>query len=477
MFTRACLFAILASSTACRTAPTRPNFIVIMADDCSAREIGCYGNIEHKTPHLDKMAATGVMFRTCWATPICSSSRAEIMTGRYAYRTRWYHNTMKPRPADPGGNLSKSNLIFAQLLKSVGYATAIVGKWQLHGTQKEYGFDESCMWEFQPKSTFDGPVEGKNASLPGRAARYWHPSIVRNGKQLRTKPDDYGPDIFTDFINDFARRHKDSPFLIYYPMALTHKSWDFDLKKNTWIPTPELDANGQKTGRKTKDTLKSNVEYMDHVIGRIVRNLDELGIRQNTVVMFTTDNGTSGDGKGNVSQERGSRVPMIVNGPSLIKPLGPVEALMDFSDMLPTLADLAGIALPDNYEINGRSVAPVLRGRKEHVRDWIFCPFADKRMIRDQRWLLDGDGRLWDCGQRRDEQGYKDVTDANDPDVQAARQRFASILETLPAPDPDDPLLKKWNERKAKHKRNKARAKKMRAIDRKRASGSQPHAQ
>lgn len=452
MFTRVCVFAVLITATICCAAPARPNFIVIMADDCSAREIGCYGNTKHKTPHLDKLAATGMMFKTCWATPICMPTRAEITTGRYAHRTRWYHNTMKPGAAAPGGNLGKTNLTFAQLLKSAGYATAVAGKWQMHGTQEEYGFDESCMWKLQHGSTFDGPIEGKEASLLGRAARYWHPAIVRNGKQLKTTPNDYGPDIFTDFINDFARRHKESPFLIYYPMALTHKSWDFDRKKNTWIPTPELDANGQKTGLKTKNTLKSNVEYMDHIVGRIVRNLDELGIRKNTVVMFTTDNGTSGYGKSNVSRERGPRVPMIVNGPGFIKPLGPVDALTDLSDVLPTLANLAGVAMPKGYEIDGRSIAPILRGQKKHVRDWVFCPYTDKRMIRDQRWLLDGDGRLWDCGQRRDEQGYKDVTDSNDPEVQAARKRFASILKTLPAPGPDDPLLKQWRKRKAKRK-------------------------
>ncbi len=392
------------------------------------------------------------MFRTCWATPICSPSRAEIMTGRYGFRTRWFHNNMKPLAGQPGGNLSECNLIFAQLLKSAGYATAIAGKWQLRGTEREYGFDEKCMWEKLPGGGFDGPIEGQGASLPGRPARYWHPAIVKNGRQLRTTARDYGPDIFTDFVIDFARRHQHKPFLVYYPMALTHASWDFDLKKNTWVPTPELDEGGRRTGRKTKDTLRSNVEYMDHLVGRIARSLDKLGIPDNTVLIFTADNGTRGYGKSNLFQERGPRVPMIVNCPGLVRPLGPVDALTDLSDVLPTMAELAGIAPPGDYVIDGRSMAPVLRGQERHVRDWIFSFYADTRLLRDQRWLLDGNGSFWDCGTRRDEEGYKDVTDSQDPQVAAARRRFAKTLEGLPAPDTNDPLVRQWHRKRTRAK-------------------------
>jgi arylsulfatase A len=357
---------------------------------------------------------------------------------------------MKPGPDEAGGNLSQDNLIFAQILQSAGYATAIAGKWQLYGTQEEYGFDESCMWEFHAPEEFDGPAEEKGASLPGRAARYWHPSITRNGKFVKTNPDDYGPDIFVDFINDFALRHKEGPFLIYYPMCLPHKSWDFDRKKNTWVPAPELDENGRRTDRKTGDTLKSNVEYTDYLIGRIVQNLEDLGIRDRTVLFFTGDNGTSEYGKGNRHQERGPRVPMIVSGPGIVKPMGPCDALTDFSDVLPTLTDLAGAELPEDYTLDGKSMAPVLRGERAQVREWIFCPFADKRFLRDTRWLLDGDGKFWDCGDLREEEGYVDVTDSKDTEVLAARARFEKLLEALPGPASDDPVFIQWQKRKAR---------------------------
>ena len=423
----------------------RPNIILLMADDCSARELGCYGHPTHKTPNLDGLARTGVMFRTCWCTPICSPTRAEIMTGRYGFRTRWYHNNMKPAANEPNGDLSRSNLIFAQLLKKAGYATAIAGKWQLRGSYAAYGFDEHCMWH-RVKGKFDGPVEGPEASLPGRAARYWHPAIQKNNQHLPTTAKDYGPDIFTEFVNDFARRHKDRPFCIYYPMCLTHKSWDFELKKGTYVPAPQLDARGRKTGRRTRDTLQSNVEYADHLVGRIIRNLADLGLRGSTVFLFTCDNGTVGYGKSNVWQERGPRVPMIVNAPGIVKALGPVDALIDFSDILPTLCDLAGARLPEGYVLDGKSFAPVLRGERTTTREWIFSYLADKRILRDKRWLLDGHGRLYDCGARRDEKGYRDVTDSNDPEVLAARKRFEKILAALPAPAPDDPLLRKYRQ-------------------------------
>jgi len=434
-----------------------PNLIVIMVDDCSAREFGCYGHPAHKTPNLDHLAETGVMFKTCWATPICSPTRAEIMTGRYGFRTKWYHNDMKvPEP------LTRRSKIFSQILKDRGYATAIAGKWQLIGTQAEYGFDEHCMWRYI-KGKHDAPTEPPEGTLPGRPARYWHPAVVRNNEPVQTGPDDYGPDIFVDFINDFVERHKDGPFLVYYPMCLTHKSWDFDRRVSGYLPTPALDDRGRRTGGRSEPTLQANVEYTDYLVGRIVKNLDRLGIRDRTVLMFTCDNGTAGYGKARVEYERGPLVPMIVNCPGIVKPIGPCDELVDLSDVLPTLADLAGANLPDDYAIDGHSFAPILRGETGKGREWIFCHYADKRMLRDKRWLLDGNGRFYDCGNDRSGDGYKDVTDSTDPDVVAARQRFEKILANLPAPAPDDPLVLKYREKKARKKawRKKRKKKKL----------------
>jgi len=417
------------------------NFIVIMADDCSAGEIGCYGNKSHRTPNLDALARSGVMFRTGWCTPLCSPTRAEIMTGRYGFRTRWYHNNMKvPEP------LSKNNKIFAQILKQAGYATAIAGKWQLFGTQKEYGFDESCIWAYEnylPK----GVVHTGAYEQPGKPARYWHPCILKNGEYLPTSPDDYGPDIFTDFLIDFMKRHADGSFLLYYPMCLTH---------GPHYPTPDSLTAEKDKMRNSRDNFKADVEYMDKLVGRIVKALDELGLRDNTVLFFTTDNGTGGRGKGQ-AKEIGCRVPMIVNCPGLVKPIGPCDELVDLSDVLPTLMDFAGVRLPAEYVVDGRSCAPLLLGKSYEPREWIFSYLADKRMLRDKRWLLEGDGRFYDCGDSRDGTGYKDVTNSDDPEVVAARKRFAEILIDKPAPRPDDPLMKGFQKRSTKTQQPKKR--------------------
>ena len=416
-----------------RMGSRRPNFIILMADDLSAKEFSCYGNTENNTPNTDKLGETGVRFKTCWCTPICSPTRAEIMTGRYGFRTGWYHNNNKPAQGEQGYNLSEDNLIFAQVLKNAGYATAISGKWQLRGDEDEHGFDEYCMW--RKTSAFDGPIEPPDGNLPGRAARYWHPAIVQNGEQLDTDENDYGPDIFTDFALDFAERHKDEPFLVYYPMVLTHKTWDFDLETMGYVAPPEIDENDRWTGNKGAPSMKGNVEYMDHLIGRIVKRLEELGLRENTILMITGDNGTTGYGKGQLEQEKGPRVTMVVNCPGIVEPVGASDALIDFTDIMATLVDMSGARLPAGYIADGRSFAPILRGEKQHVREWIFSYMKDSRFLRDTRWLLDGEGVFWDCGDNRNEEGYIDVTDSLDPEVLAAKARFDKILEDLPAPD------------------------------------------
>ncbi len=323
----------------------RPNIILVMADDFSARELACYGHPEHRTPNLDRLAATGMQFRTCWATPICSPSRAAMMTGRYAFRTKWFHNDLKT--SDP---LSKEHLTIGQVMKSAGYATAITGKWQLPGRCEDHGFDEHFMWDETSKE-FTGLVEKEDSPVPGRTARYWNPCMVRNGKLIPTTGKDYGPDLSLGFIDEFATRHRNRPFFVYYPMVLTHGSWDFDLDRMGFLATPRLDASGRRVEGKSEHTFRANVEYMDYQMGQLVRNLERLGLRENTILLFTGDNGTAGYGKTRVSGEKGPRVPMIANGPGLVKAMGPSDELVDFSDVLPTLAELGGARLPAGYVV------------------------------------------------------------------------------------------------------------------------------
>lgn len=412
-----------------------PNFIVIMADDLGAKELSCYGHPVHRTPHLDALAAGGVQFNTGYAAPLCHPTRVMIMTGQYGCHNGVYNFAgMRggPEPRSPVEDIGANHVTFAEVLKQRGYKTALAGKWQLSGTLPnmiyECGFDEYLIWaylSYLPKDvTHTGGFEGDS-----KPSRYWHPCILKNGAYLPTKPDDYGPDLYTGFLIDFMKRHREEPFFLYYPMCLTHAPH---------VPTPDTVTEGEDRLKNEQRHFKGAVEYMDKLVGRIVAALDELGLRENTIILFTGDNGTGGDGKGQPT-ELGARVPMIYNGPGIVKQRGLSPELTDLSDVLPTLTDFAGAPLPEGRVIDGHSLAPFLRGETDTAREWIFSFIADRRILRTKRWLLEDNsplrmGRLYDCGDSRDGAGYRDVTDSDDPEARAARDYFEELLKNLPAP-------------------------------------------
>jgi arylsulfatase A len=210
------------------------------------------------------------------------------MTGRYAFRTGWFHNELKRE--EP---LCIAHLTVGQVMKQAGYATGITGKWQLPGSYGDYGFDEHFLWVENSKE-FTGPVETENHQVPGRTARYWHPCMVGNGKLYQSTAQDYGPDLSLAFMDDFAARHRNEPFFLYYPMVLTHGSWDFDRNQISFLPTPKLDAAGRRVPGQSEPAFRANVEYMDYQMGELVRILERLGLRGNTLHLMTSDNGTAG---------------------------------------------------------------------------------------------------------------------------------------------------------------------------------------
>jgi arylsulfatase A len=377
------------------------------------------------------------------------------MTGQYGCTNGVHHFAGRaggPDPKSPEEQIV-NHLTFGKVLQSAGYATALSGKWQLTGKLPdlvvENGFDEYCMWAYKhnlPEGVEHlGGWEGK----PGvKTCRYWHPSILKNGKYLPTKIDDYGPDIYTDFVIDFATRNKDKPFFIYYPMALTH---------SPYYSTPLTNPNEREKFRSSKqDKFGENVQYTDLLVGRIVKALDELGLRENTIVMFTGDNGTGGEGKATPT-EAGARVPMIVNCPGKVEALGLVDALTDTSDVMPTLAELCGAKLPDGHPIDGHSIAPILRGEKTDVREWVFSYLGDRRVLRTKRFLVEKNapydfGTLYDCGNSRNGEGYKDVTNSTDAEVSKVKQQFSEILATKSVPKIAAPSKKKKKKANRKKK-------------------------
>lgn len=371
----------------------RPNVVLIMADDLGFEALGCYGGTTYKTPHIDALAREGTRFERCYSTPLCSPTRAQLMTGRYPFRTGWIN--LIGRGSSPLFIFDpKKERTFGHVLQEAGYKTAVAGKWQLADLSEhpdhitDCGFDEYCCWTW----VYDGKP----------TSRYWNPTILQNGK-LREDvfESHYGPDVYNDFVIDFIKRHRDERFFIYYPMALPH---------NPPHRTPDnAETARHRDGRRfgKPDEFPGLVEYMDQLVGKVVTAVDELEMRENTLILFTTDNGTHKNyvaevagtrvrgGKGQVN-EAGSHVPLIASWKG-VTPVGAVcDDLIDFSDFLPTLAELAGANVPLDRVIDGRSFALQLKGEPGNPREWVYVQFEQKWFLRDHHWKLHHDGRFFD---------------------------------------------------------------------------------
>jgi arylsulfatase A len=394
---------------------SKPNIILIMADDLGQEALACYGAAEYETPVLDRLAAGGLRFTQCHAQPICTPTRVQIMTGLYNNRNYQGFEYLDP-----------SQVTFAQLLRKAGYTTCISGKWQLNGWQSkkpgwddlnrpaDLGFDAFCLWQV--------------SKYKQAGERYADPLVVKNGIELPILKGLYGPDVFSDFILDFIEENKDHPFLVYYPMVLVHNPFTPTPDSPEWSD-PEM-RYPMKKHAGDSSFFPDMVNYMDKVVGRIVKKVDELGLRENTVIMFTGDNGTTTniytrmvDGsiiRGGKSYmiDRGTHVPLIVSWPG-ITPVGKtLDDLVDFSDMLPTLCDLAGAEVPGSLNLDGQSFLPQLKGKKGRPRKSIFCHYwgangrtleGAREMARDHRYVLFNNGDFFDLENDIDQKSPLDI--------------------------------------------------------------------
>jgi len=433
-----------------KAAEGRANVILILADDVSHDMYGCYGNAEVKTPHIDRMAREGVAFKTAWATPMCSPTRAMLMTGRYASRTKFYHNALRLLGPGEEANLVRDHLTFGKVLKQAGYATAIAGKWHVTGDPpyaETAGFDEHSLWS-GPKELAKLPGAPKFTGLwedDATPSRYWHPCIVQNGKLLATRPEDFGTALHTDFLCSFLERKRDEPFLAYFAMAAPHGTRKGHATNPLRGKVGDMEPESREEGEARFASLN---EFIDACVGRILAQVERLGLADRTIVIFTSDNGTAVTAKTR-AVERGCRVPLVVWGGG-VKARGMSQELTDLTDILPTLLDFAGVRLPEGYQIDGHSLAPYLRGKTErHSREWVYSYIGTSQMVRDKRWLLEAvnpilglpRGRFYDTRGNRDGKGYRDVTNSEDPDVVAARKRFDEILKRFPAVRKDHPFF------------------------------------
>ncbi len=373
---------------------TKPNVILIMADDMGWECVSAYREViakynypkakagekdHYHTPHLDKLAAEGMRFDHGYSQPICTPSRVQMMTGIYNQRNYIRFGILDPKART-----------FGHVMKSAGYKTCVVGKWQLEGGMKgpnKFGFDEYCLWQL--------------TRLP---SRYPNPGMEVNGKPINYTGK-YGPDIACDYLCDFIGRNKGRPFFGYYPMILPH--WPFEPTPDSkdWDPK----SKGAGGSQKQPKYFREMVAYVDKLVGKLVAKVEAEGLTNNTLIIFTGDNGTAKSvrgvmngrviqgGKGTMP-DAGNHVPFIASWPGTIKPGQTTQAILNFSDVLPTIAEVAGAKV--EHKIDGLSFLSHLKGGKS-AREVSYCWYArnggmnGQQFVRTQDWKLYPDGTFF----------------------------------------------------------------------------------
>jgi arylsulfatase A len=407
------------------------NVVLIMADDIGWEAFGSYGGEDYHTPNLDRLCREGLRFAHCYSTPLCTPSRVQIMTGKYNFRNYTHFGYLDPQQRT-----------FGNLMKDAGYATAVAGKWQLNGLANDlpgcddnsrpnhFGFDEYLLWQLTLRKKQENGGE-----------RYWSPLLEQNGKVMSVRDNHlkYGPDLMADFVCDFIESNRHQPFFVYYPMLLVH---------DPFVPTPDTIGNrsrGHESNLSNRDQAKDNfaamVQYMDKIVGRIIDHLQSLGLLENTLVLFTSDNGTHPSitsmwnglsiqgGKGGTT-DMGTHVPLIAYWKGHPNPGTVVEDLVDFTDFYPTLAELSGQSAEGT---DGISFLPQLTGKPGRARKWTFChyqPFWGNRQpaqfARTHSFKLYRDGRFYHVPQDREEQ-----TELPETDLTAEAKRDLGLLRQV----------------------------------------------
>lgn len=349
-------------------AADRPNVVIILADDLGFGDLSCYGHPKFKTPRIDQMAAEGTrMTQFNCPAPFCAPTRASLMTGRYPFRCG-----MNQNPAPDGGTaadalaLPAGEITLAQVLKSTGYATGMVGKWHLgHKAGKlptDRGFDE---YLGIPYSNDMRPVQVLDGA---EVVEY---PVVQSTLTRR----------LTDRAVDFIQRKKDAPFFLYFAQAMPHKP---------------LAADEKHYGKSDAGLYGDVMQELDESVGHVLDVLKEAGVEKNTLVVFTSDNGAWFGGscgglrgmKG-THFEGGYRVPMIARWPGQI-PAGEVsDKLAIMMDLFATTLAATGARMPDDRLLDGHNLLPALNGKSSSSHQFIFGQ-KDSRLatIRDERWKL-----------------------------------------------------------------------------------------
>jgi arylsulfatase A-like enzyme len=385
-------------------------------------------------------------FHNAYSMAQCSTSRTTLLTGKYPWKTGWAkHWDVVMWGVGYFDWKRKENMTYARLMRDLGYSTCAVGKWQINDFRlepecvKKHGFDDWCMWT---------GCEAKNTAA---GHGYDDPYINKSGKNSRKHEGKYGPDCYTDYLIEFMEKNREKPLCMYYPMVLTHGPRHC---------TPDEPDAEEGLGQH-----KAMVRYTDKMVGKLVKAMNDIGIRDRTIIIFSTDNGswrgavgkrngqTVHGGKGNKG-EPGVCAPFIVNCPGLVPAGVETDALTDFTDLLPTFVELGGGTVPEDLDIDGVSIAPLILGRaKDSPREWIMSmghdsmnrysdgirssrPF-ETRVIRDKRYKVSVNydkklGRLIDL--KNDPWEKRPIKKGSDG-YDAVMAKFQAVLDSMPDRD------------------------------------------
>ena len=434
MRTAAVLFAVF---SACLSslfgASAKPNIVYILADDLGFAELGCNGSDRYKTPNIDALANSGVRFTRFYTVPLCGPSRAMILTGRYGFRSGAVTQDACKTIIRTG---EKAEVMIPTVLKKAGYASALIGKWgQLtpSGDPSDWGFDHELYYKGS------GMYWNSKVAKPmseGGEVRGDPDTYVLDGKTVSVKDDEYIPDLLHKDATAWMEAQKGRPFFLYYSLSQVHGEI---MPTPDSAPAPKGESNNQRAQR----LLADNIVYMDKLVGKLVAELDRLKLRQNTLIVFMGDNGSTKsaavdatiggrriEGEKGSMKEGGGLVPFFATWPGVMASGKVNDNVADASDLLPTFAEIAGAPLPTGRVIDGRSLVSQFKGDTKSPRTWAFCQLSNNYYVREAGWKLDQSGTLYDMK----DAPFQEVAvaaDSKDAAAIAARQRLSAALTGL----------------------------------------------
>jgi arylsulfatase A-like enzyme len=401
----------------------RPNVILVMTDDQGYGDLGCHGNKVIVTPNLDKLHAQSIRLTDFHVDPTCSPTRSALMTGHYSSRTGVWHTIMGR------SLLGRNEVTMADVFSASGYRTAIFGKWHLGDNYPYRPQDRG----FQEVLIHGGGGVGQGPDYWGND--YFDDTYFHNGRP--EKFEGYCTDVWFDEAMKFIEANKNRPFFCYVPTNAPHGPYNVADKYSK----PYRDK-GVKDGQANFYGMITNI---DENMGRLMRLLKEQDLEDSTILIFMTDNGTSGDyagrmrGKKGSEYEGGHRVPFFVRWPAGgLKVPGDIDRLSAHIDVLPTLIDMCGLKKPAGVKFDGSSLAPLLKGeagdwpdrmllvhsqRIEHPEKW------RKSAVMTQRWRLINGRELYDI--KTDPAQKNNIAEANPDVVEKLRQSYEQWWDGL----------------------------------------------